>query len=146
LHVEPGESGIGNQPVRYGLAMTANFSVQTDPERGLLIFELEGFFTVDAVASLAAERDAALAKLGTEPNRHVTLCDVSRCKIQPQEIVEAFRSMLIDPRVAAARLAIVTGSSLARMQVRRLVDRPNLAFFPSRRQAEVWLFADTRAA
>jgi len=126
--------------------MTANFSVHTQSDRGLLILELSGFFTVEEVAAFAAERDAALATLGMPPNRHVTLCDVSECKIQPQDIVETFRAMLIDPRVAAARLAIVTGSSLARMQVRRLVDRPNLAFFPSRGEAERWLFAETLAA
>jgi len=126
--------------------MTANFSVRTESGRGLLILELSGFFTEGEIAGLAAARDAALATLGTAPNRHVTLCDVSECKIQPQEIVETFRSMLIDPRVAAARLAIVTGSSLARMQVRRLVDRPSLAFFRSRPEAEAWLFAEVLAA
>jgi len=126
--------------------MTANFSVHTQADRGLLILELSGFFTVEEVAAFAAARDTALATLGTPPNRHVTLCDVSECKIQPQDIVETFRAMLIDPKVAAARLAIVTGSSLARMQVRRLVDRPNLAFFTARREAERWLFAETLAA
>lgn len=125
--------------------MCGTFTVQTDPSRGLLLLTLSGFFNRCETLALRDARDAALAGLGTAPNQHVTLCDVSSCKIQAQDIVEVFATMLADPASASSRLAIVTGSSLARMQVRRLTrQRSGLAFFDARRDAEAWLFEESR--
>ena len=43
------------------------------------------------------------------------------------------------------RIAVVTGSSLARMQVRRILSRNDAAFFDAEEDAEAWLFEDRAA-
>lgn len=120
--------------------MSKDYTIATDPARGLLILRLSGFFDPESVARLDAERREALARLGTAPNRHVTLCDVSACKLQAQDIVAAFGRVLADPAAASRRIAFVTGSSLARMQIRRMLSRAGMACFETTAQATAWLF------
>jgi hypothetical protein len=108
---------------------------------------LAGFFDLAAVARFDADRAGAYGKLRCAPNQHLTLCDASGMKIQTQEVVAAFVQLVGNPRYVSRRLAIVTGSSLARMQTKRTTDRENVAFFTDLPAARAWLFAsDERSA
>ena len=119
--------------------MAASHSIDVDP-RGVVRYTLAGFFDQTSLASLQAERAAKLPLLETPPNQHVTLCDVSQCAIQSQEVLAILRTMLADPRWQARRLALVVGGALARMQVRRVVPiMPNVRWFDDRPSAEAWL-------
>jgi len=119
--------------------MAASHSIDVDP-RGVVRYTLAGFFDQTSLASLRAERAAKLPLLETPPNQHVTLCDVSQCAIQLQEVLAILRTMLADPRWQARRLAFVVGGALARMQVRRVVPiMPNVRWFDDRPSAEAWL-------
>ena len=120
--------------------MGPTFSVSIDPRCKLLRVRLSGFFQVDDVAALEVEKRAALARLGTAPNDHVTLVDVSACKLQPQDVFRAFQAAIADPRYMARRIAFVTGDSLSRMQVRRMLTRDDADFFDHVDTAEAWLF------
>jgi hypothetical protein len=122
--------------------MTPSFAITIEPRRKLMRITLEGFFALENVAELVAEKALALARLGCARNQHYTLVDVSACKLQPQNVVIAFQTALADPRVMSKRIAFVTGSSLARMQVRRMIARDDADFFDSVTAAEVWLFAE----
>lgn len=127
--------------------MDAGYTINVDPARDLLEFTLTGFFAPEDVARFAADKKAAYARLTCPRNGHLTLVDVSDCKIQPQSVVDAFRQVLADPNHQARRLAFVTGSSLARMQVRRLAEHRALRYFEDRASARVWLFsAEAEAA
>ncbi|HEX8413997.1 MAG TPA: hypothetical protein VF637_08945, partial [Sphingomicrobium sp.] len=94
-----------------------------------------GLFTLNDVQAFAAEQRAAYAKLGTARGRHRTLCDVSECKIQLQEVFAAFRQLLEDPWLMSERMAFVTGGSPAKMQIRRLISRDSCRFFDGVREA-----------
>ena len=72
-------------------------------------------------------------------NEHVTLVDIRAMKIQAQEMVSAFRAMIVAPETRARRLALVVGNSTVRMQVRRLVVSPDIACFDEPTAAEFWL-------
>lgn len=60
-------------------------------------------------------------------------------KIQAQDIVDAFSRVVGHPRFRSQRLAFVTGSSLSRLQTRRLADREGGEFFGAVADAEAWL-------
>jgi hypothetical protein len=120
--------------------MTAEFSIAPDRMRGLLHVTMGGFFTPDDVAAFRNELEIKLQLLRCSPNAHVMLCDVRCMKIQPQEIVSTFAQIVGNPRYRSRRLAFVTGSSLSRLQARRLTDRDGVSFFQHIELAEQWLF------
>jgi len=126
--------------------MSPTFEVTIDTARKLLRVTLTGFFDVQDVEALEAEKVLALRRLAVAPNQHLTLVDVSGCKLQPQDVFHAFQSAIGDPRYMAKRIAFVTGSSLARMQVRRMLLRDDAAFFDTIEAAEAWLFRPEAAA
>lgn len=121
--------------------MSASYSVTIDPGLGLLRITLGGFFALSDVNALEVEKKAALGRLGLPRNAHLTLIDVSDCKLQAQDVFGAFQTAVGDPRFMAHRLALVTGESPIRMQARRLLTRDNTAFFMTAAEAETWLFA-----
>ena len=119
--------------------LAASAEVVVDVAHSLVRYTLSGFFDVAGVAAFEAQRRRGLATLRCGPNRHVTLLDVSGCRIQTQEVVARFADMLRDRRWAARALAIVVGSSIARMQLRRILDRDEIGWFATVAEAEAWL-------
>ena len=127
--------------------MSSAFRLSADPRRSLLLIELSGFFEATDVSRFAAEKQAAHRDLMCAPNEHVTIVDVTDCKIQGQAVVGAFAAMIADQRYKGRKLAFVTGSSLAKMQVRRLIEgQAEARCFDNRRLAEAWLMEDGAAA
>ncbi len=118
--------------------MSATYKIRVDRERRLFSLTLTGFFEVNEVAALLEDVRAAVASF-PQANQHVTLCDVSECKLQPQEVIGAFQAHLSEARFRSRRLAFVTGASLARMQVRRLLERGHARCFDTVAEAEAWL-------
>jgi|UniRef100_UPI0035C96994 hypothetical protein len=122
--------------------MAATHDIRLDPVRKLLTLTLTGFFDVSQVAQIHAEIVGGIATLGCAPNRHLTLVDVSASKLQAQDSVAAFGAIIVDPRIMSRKLAMVVGSSLARMQVRRILLRADAECFDSVAAARLWLFSD----
>jgi hypothetical protein len=120
------------------------FSISVDPATAFVRIKLSGFFTLDDVSAFAAEQLATYAILAADKGRHRTLCDVSDCKIQLQDVVEAFRQLLTNQDLMSARMAFVTGSSPAKMQIRRLITRDSCRFFETAAEAEQWLRTSDR--
>lgn len=120
--------------------MSDTFSIAIEPHRKLLRVTLVGFLSRDDVAAYLVAKNAALVQLGAGPNQHVTLCDVSKSTLQSQEVALEFQKSISDPRHMSRRIAFVTGSSLARMQVQRLLTRAGGACFDTIAEAEAWLF------
>ena len=115
------------------------YVITVDRVAAFVRIRLGGFFTVDDVRDFAAAQARAYAALATARGRHITLCDVSECKIQLQEVVEAFRGLLTDKSLMSERMAFVTGVSPAKMQIRRLIARDTCRFFEDVGSAERWL-------
>ena len=117
----------------------AQFSIMVEPALDLVRIEMGGFFSEADIGAFRFALETRMAALTCEPNQHVTLCDVSAMKIQTQDIVTAFSKVVGHATFQSRRLAFVTGSSLARMQTRRLTDRAGVEFFVDAALAEAWL-------
>ena len=115
------------------------YSITVDGDAPFVRIKLGGFFALSDVYEFAAAQAMAYEALASSRGRHVTLCDVSDCKIQLQEVVEAFRELLADPALMSLRMAFVTGASPAKMQIRRLIARDSCRFFEDAQTAERWL-------
>ena len=120
--------------------MCAEFNIIADINRGALRVTMGGFFSHADVTAFLAEVHAKLGQLRMAPNTHLMLCDVRTMKIQSQDIVAAFGQIVGDPRSRSKRLAFVTGSSLSRLQAKRLSNRDGIAYFADLSEAEDWLF------
>ena len=121
--------------------MGAIFKIEADPVTNLVRHYLAGFFEAADVERYVAARDAAHAKLTCGPHAHVTLVDVRDMKIQPQEIVQAFGTVLANPRYRSRKLAFVFSLSLARKQLVRASEGRSALFFTDIEEAEAWLLA-----
>jgi hypothetical protein len=122
--------------------MTATHDIQLDPVRKLLTLTLTGFFDVSYVAIIREAIVEGIGKLGCPPNRHITLVNISDSKLQAQDSVAAFGAIIVDPRIMSRRLAVVVGTSLARMQIRRILKRDDAECFETVAAARLWLFSD----
>ncbi len=119
--------------------MDAHFSIEIEPERCLIHIRMGGFFNNEDVSGFRSELTERLDQLGCRPNDHLTLCDVSAMKIQTQDMVSVFSTVVGDPFFRSRKLAFVTGSTLARMQTRRLTNREGVAYFTDPDEAKTWL-------
>ena len=126
--------------------MDGNFSFRIDPALGLVRITMSGLFTPADVAAFLAARAEAHARLGCAPNQHLTLNDMRGMKIQPQEIVAAFRDMLADPAYRSRKFAVVIGATLARAQLMRALGTRRIACFETPEEAEAWLLSDAEDA
>lgn len=122
--------------------MDGHFSFRVDSARSLVRITMSGLFTRADVAAFVAARREAHAELRCAPNEHLTLNDLRGMKIQPQEIVAAFREVLADPRYRSRKLAFVTEPTLARAQLLRALGSRGVHCFDSVEAAEAWLLAE----
>lgn len=122
--------------------MQASWSIDVDTALSVVRITLRGFFTPADVAAFEADRDRAHAKLRCAPNQHLSLTDVREMKIQPQETVHAFHALLSNKRHHSRKIAFITASSLARMQLLRAAESRTARMFTDPVEAERWLFED----
>jgi hypothetical protein len=99
-----------------------------------------GFFDSDTITRMRATLVDVIARLPCPANSHLTLCDIREMKIQSQERVEEFTRLVGADEIRSSRLAFVTGTSLARLQARRLTAREGVGFFSDPASARDWLF------
>ena len=125
--------------------MQATQTIRVDPQQKLVAITLTGFFDAAGATQLAIDAKAAIDSLAGPRNQHLTLIDVSDCKLQSQDVVAAFQNALGNPLYTSRRLAFVTDSSLSRIQVRRVLNRDTARWFGNRREAEAWLCDDRPA-
>jgi hypothetical protein len=126
--------------------MSAHYSISVEPDRDLVRIEMSGFFTPDEVTAFLDAQRAAHRQLKCAPNQHLTLNDISAMKVQPQDTVAAFRSVLDMPEFHSRRLAFVVSRTLARSQVMRALNGRDAQCFENRVAAERWLLSADRAA
>jgi hypothetical protein len=121
--------------------MTAQFSVRAEPSRDLIRISMSGFFTPDDIRAFYEARAIEHRRLTCGPNQHLTLNDLSQMKVQSQDVVAAFQSLLGDPAYKSRKLAFVVDRTLARSQLMRALNGRDAKCFENRRDAETWLFA-----
>ena len=125
--------------------MSAEFSIQVDPQHDLIRIRMAGFFRQADIADFLEKRRLAHQALRCAPNDHVTLTDIRGMSIQSHDVVDAFRAMLAAREYRSRRLAFVVGYTLARSQAIRAIESRAARWFEDPAKAEAWLFADELA-
>ena len=114
------------------------YNIATEPSRRLVRITVSGLLHAADVEQLYREEHQAIHDMDCPVGEHVVLVDLRDCPIQFQEVVSAFRAN-INGEGQARKLAMVTGGSAARMQVRRILQRGGANQFETIAEAEEWL-------
>lgn len=126
--------------------MSGYFSIDVDPARRLLKVRMGGFFSLDDVADYHDAVHRATARLGGLPSQQRMICDISEMRIQTQDVVDAFRQVMGDPKYRRRKVGFVVASSLARMQALRVIGSRHAQCFATEAEAEAWLFEADHSA
>lgn len=112
------------------------YDIRVDKEDGVISVTLSGMLTISEVASYIA--DIKRSFVHNNLRSYAMIIDVSACPIQQQDVIGAMgQHMASMPK--ARSLAIVTGSSLARMQIRRLFRQPYARIVSRREDGLAWV-------
>lgn len=125
----------------HSVRMRGKYTIEAEPAHDLVRMTLTGFFDIETIEAFGAARYPVIARLGCARNQHIVLLDISGCSLQSQEAVAAFQQVLGEGDIRSRKLAVVTGSSLAWMQARRILNRDELACFETEPEAMRWLLA-----
>jgi hypothetical protein len=125
--------------------MSSHYSFEIDNLRCLVRIRMGGLFSREDIEGFVEARREAHRALRCPPNAHVTLNDVREMKIQPADIVEAFREMLSAPEYWSRRLAFVVGPTLTRNQLMRAASGRDVRWFEDPSAAEAWLLEEDEA-
>jgi hypothetical protein len=115
------------------------YSITVDTTNKLLRVKLSGFLMADEVKAFGNEVQVMVANLGYRSGEHSMMVDTSECTLQAQEVVACFQHVIASAPIKSRRIAVVTGSSLSRMQTRRILVRDQAMMFDSAIDAEHWV-------
>lgn len=128
-------ASIAGQRYRRGIIIMYAFAFRHD--LNLLDIQWTGLFTPDIAQRYAREVIDGFRRSGFVPGYRLRI-DMSAIRVQPAEsIMVVHQSMRDFPR--ASRIAMVTGSAIARHQIRRLMTQPYLRMFDEADEALAWL-------
>jgi hypothetical protein len=120
------------------------YSIELDLDRNLVRAELEGFWTSSDFENFIADEHIAVSKLRCPVGKHILLCDLSKLNVVGQDVVpHIIADMNSQGLRDAAWIAIVIQSALLKIQMQRLITRPNMAIFDTALQAEEWLLSES---
>jgi len=125
--------------------MEPKFEIDIDAERRMLRVRIGGFFTVADVEAYADANRRATLLLGGLPSTQRVLCEIVGIEIQSGPAAEAFSRFLNNPKMRDRKAAFVLKSSLARIQLRRVLGDRKAPCFETAEEAEAWLMADAAA-
>lgn len=115
------------------------YHIEFRHDLNLLDIKWSKLFTAEEVAAYARECKARFLAEGFKPG-YLLRMDMSVSSAQPQEAVASFRANLGDfPK--ARRIAIITGSAITRLQVKREMTQPYLRIFDDATAGLAWLLA-----
>lgn len=118
----------------------AYYSIHFDHDFGLMDVAWHRYFSAQDVGPYA---DACKARFGAEGFQpgYLLRMDMSDSAVQPQDALAMFRTHF-DGFPRARRIAVVTSSAIARLQVRREMTQSYLRIFDSADAALAWLTED----
>lgn len=114
-----------------------HYSIHFDHGIGLMDVAWHRFFAADDVGPYADECKARFLAEGFQPG-YLLRMDMSASAVQPQDAVAMFRTHF-DGFPRARRIAVVTTSAIARLQVRREMTQPYMQIFDTADAAMKWL-------
>lgn len=116
------------------------YDIKVETRLGLVHVTLSGMLSVEEVARYIAELKQTFIR--HRLREWSFLLDITDCPIQQQDTLQAMsKHMVTMPK--ARSIGVVTGSSLARMQVRRLFNQPYARIARSVSDARAWILNGT---
>lgn len=114
------------------------YKLVVDRQHSLVRLDMEGMLTPAQADQLVGDlmRQIAAARFAS----YALVIDVSRCPVQAQDMIGAMGAHLTKMKNARA-LAIVTGTTLVRIQVRRIFDQPFTRFAATYDEALAWVLS-----
>ena len=112
------------------------YRIEVDSQSAVINVTLTGMMTLPEVAAYIAEvRRACVAH---KLRDYAMVIDVRECPIQQQDTIRAMGEHMASMPKARA-LAIVTGRSLAKMQIRRLFTQSYARIVETLEQGQAWV-------
>lgn len=111
------------------------YKIIIDQAHTLVRLDIEGM-----VSTAEADRlvDDLIAQItAAQLASYALIIDVARCPVQTQDMVATMRARLPEMKRVRA-LAVVTGTTLARLQVRRVFQQPFVRFTETYEDARAW--------
>lgn len=116
------------------------YSIVVDRTHSVIEATLTGMLTTNEVAAYIV--DVKRAFVMNRLHGYSMVIDVTGCPIQPQDIIRDMGSHMATMPKAHA-LAVVVGSSLARMQIRRLFTQPYARIVATVEEGRAWVISGT---
>ncbi|MEC3911660.1 STAS/SEC14 domain-containing protein [Sphingobium sp. CR2-8] len=115
------------------------YDIEFRHDINLLDIRWHGLFSSDGVAAYAREVKARFVLEGFAPG-YLLRMDMTDSAVQPQDALAAFREHLGEGKFPrASRIAIITPSAIAKLQVRREMTQEYLRIFASAQELLAWL-------
>lgn len=112
------------------------YTVRIDRVNGLVSVKLAGMMELAEVAAYIAELKRQFVAVGLRD--YAMVIDVTDMPIQSQETINAMAQHMVSMPKARA-IAVVTGRSLAKMQIRRLFKQPYCRITPTVNEGLAWV-------
>lgn len=120
------------------------YNIKVDTAHNVLEATLGGLMPLDEVAAYMSDLKRTIGAHSLGGN-YSMIIDVSACPIQSQDMIKAMGGhMATMPK--ARSLAIVTSSTLARMQIRRLFTQPYARIVSTFEEARAWVISGIEPA
>jgi hypothetical protein len=116
------------------------YRIEVDAANGVVEATLGGLMSTQEVAAYIGELRSTIASCRLDS--YAMVIDVSDCPIQLQEMIKSMGAHMATMPKARA-LAIVTGSSLARMQIKRLFTQPYARIVSTIEEGRAWVLSGT---
>ena len=117
------------------------FNVAHAPAVNMIQSTMSGFLFLADVERYTAKVEPLILAAAAQNRSYLMLLDVSCCCIQSQEVVASFQEH-VRRMPPARRIAVVTGDSSIRMQVKRIMEGPAMLMFDERSDALEWLLGN----
>ena len=114
------------------------YRIEVDAANGVVEATLGGLMSVEEVDAYIDELRSTLA--AHRLDSYAMVIDVSDCPIQLQEMIRSMGAHMATMPKARA-LAIVTGSSLAKMQIKRLFTQPYARIVDTVEEGRAWVLS-----
>jgi hypothetical protein len=115
--------------------------VTFDSNRKLVRAVMSGLLTKTDIELFSRKEQEAVRQMGLGSGEFFLLVEAEGDVVQSQEVVEAFKQLMLHSPVKAKRIATVRAGALPTIQTRRIASvRSNAEVFSTVREAEAWLF------
>jgi hypothetical protein len=115
------------------------YKITKDVRNRIVHVILSGFLVPEEVEAFACEEQKAVRDMGCTSGNYHVLVDTRDLKLQAQNVIARLVEFSESSPLKAAKIAIVVGNSVSRMQARGWVGATRVGIFSTDKEATAWL-------